>query len=258
VFQMFAHGIMTALFFSSVGYIYDRTHTKAIAELGGLSKTMPRAASFFIIAGNTTALGQYRLSHKNQGHLYLAPHLETGLFVGVGLSIFIFLLRSMRPIFVEVSRHEDGTLRDAEEHHLAVAQEISVFRFDMPLYFANAGYLEDMVLDSIAKKPELKYVILDMEPITIIDATGEEVLHALTTRLRNIGIDLLISRTKHHVQDVFDESGFTELLGKGNFFRTRNAAITFALNNLGIKDFEESPLNPDMSGYARGMTDRTI
>jgi SulP family sulfate permease len=128
----------------------------------------------------------------------------------------------------------------------------------MPLYFANAGYLEDMVLESIAKKPDLKYVILDMEPITIIDATGEEVLHALTTRLRDIGIDLLISRTKHQVQDVFDESGFTELLGKGNFFRTRNAAITFALNNLGIRNFEESPLNPDMSGYARGMTDRTI
>ena len=53
VFQMFAHGIMTALFFSSVGYIYDRTHTKAIAELGGLSRIMPRAASFFIIAALT-------------------------------------------------------------------------------------------------------------------------------------------------------------------------------------------------------------
>mgnify|MGYP003563222413 CR=1 FL=1 len=53
VFQMFAHGIMTALFFSSVGYIYDRTHTKAIAELGGLSHIMPRAASFFIIAALT-------------------------------------------------------------------------------------------------------------------------------------------------------------------------------------------------------------
>jgi len=50
VFQMFAHGIMTALFFSSVGYIYDKTHTKAIPELGGLSRTMPRAATFFIIA----------------------------------------------------------------------------------------------------------------------------------------------------------------------------------------------------------------
>lgn len=50
---MFAHGIMTALFFSSVGYIYDKTHTKAIAELGGLSRIMPRAASFFIIAALT-------------------------------------------------------------------------------------------------------------------------------------------------------------------------------------------------------------
>ncbi len=50
VFQMFAHGVMTALLFSSVGYIYDRTHTKAIAELGGLSRTMPVASAYFIVA----------------------------------------------------------------------------------------------------------------------------------------------------------------------------------------------------------------
>jgi len=53
VFQMFAHGIMTALFFSAVGYIYDRTHTKAIAELGGLSRTMPKAAGFLVVAALT-------------------------------------------------------------------------------------------------------------------------------------------------------------------------------------------------------------
>lgn len=50
VFQMFAHGIMTALLFSSVGYIYDRTHTKEISELGGLASTMPMASSYFIVA----------------------------------------------------------------------------------------------------------------------------------------------------------------------------------------------------------------
>ena len=50
VFQMFAHGVMTALFFSAVGYIYDRTHTKMIPELGGLSKTMPIASGYFILA----------------------------------------------------------------------------------------------------------------------------------------------------------------------------------------------------------------
>ena len=50
VFQMFAHGIMTALFFSAVGYIYDRTHTRDIHELGGFCKIMPVASAFFITA----------------------------------------------------------------------------------------------------------------------------------------------------------------------------------------------------------------
>ena len=50
VFQMFAHGVMTALFFSSVGYIYDKTHTKIIGELGGLSQIMPVASTYFIVA----------------------------------------------------------------------------------------------------------------------------------------------------------------------------------------------------------------
>lgn len=51
VFQMFAHGIMTALFFSTVGYIYDKAHSKTIADFGGLGSQMPRAVSIFIIAG---------------------------------------------------------------------------------------------------------------------------------------------------------------------------------------------------------------
>jgi len=49
VFQMFAHGIMTALLFSSVGYFHDRTETKLIPELGGMSRTMPVASGFFIV-----------------------------------------------------------------------------------------------------------------------------------------------------------------------------------------------------------------
>jgi NADH-quinone oxidoreductase subunit M len=49
VFQMFSHGIMTALLFSSAGYVHDRTETKLIPELGGLSKIMPVASGYFII-----------------------------------------------------------------------------------------------------------------------------------------------------------------------------------------------------------------
>jgi len=50
VFQMFAHGVMTALFFSSVGFIYEQTHDRDIRNFGGLSKQVPIAAGFFIVA----------------------------------------------------------------------------------------------------------------------------------------------------------------------------------------------------------------
>jgi NADH-quinone oxidoreductase subunit M len=49
--QMFSHGVMTALFFSIVGMVYDRTHTRDIARLGGLFKQMPWAGVGFIIGG---------------------------------------------------------------------------------------------------------------------------------------------------------------------------------------------------------------
>lgn len=49
--QMFAHGVMTALFFACVGMIYDRAHTRMIPELGGMMKKMPWVGVAFIIAG---------------------------------------------------------------------------------------------------------------------------------------------------------------------------------------------------------------
>jgi len=50
VFQMFAHGIMTALFFSAVGFIYDQTHDRDIRHFGGLTSQVPVASSMFIVA----------------------------------------------------------------------------------------------------------------------------------------------------------------------------------------------------------------
>ena len=49
--QMFSHGVMTALFFSVVGMVYDRAHTRDIPKLGGLVRKMPWAAIGFIVGG---------------------------------------------------------------------------------------------------------------------------------------------------------------------------------------------------------------
>jgi NADH-quinone oxidoreductase subunit M len=51
VYQMFAHGIMTGLFFALVGLVYERAHTRHVPSMGGFGKTMPAVAVFFTIAG---------------------------------------------------------------------------------------------------------------------------------------------------------------------------------------------------------------
>jgi NADH-quinone oxidoreductase subunit M len=51
VMQMVSHGLMTALFFACIGMIYDRTHTRQVAQLGGLLKVMPFISTVFVLAG---------------------------------------------------------------------------------------------------------------------------------------------------------------------------------------------------------------
>jgi NADH-quinone oxidoreductase subunit M len=51
VMQMVSHGLMTALFFAAIGMIYDRTHTRMAAQLGGLLKIMPFISTVFVLAG---------------------------------------------------------------------------------------------------------------------------------------------------------------------------------------------------------------
>ena len=50
IYQMFAHGLMTGLFFALVGIIYDRAHSRQIFEMGGFAKKMPAVAVFFTLA----------------------------------------------------------------------------------------------------------------------------------------------------------------------------------------------------------------
>ncbi|MCU7946067.1 MAG: SulP family inorganic anion transporter, partial [Candidatus Thiodiazotropha sp. (ex Cardiolucina cf. quadrata)] len=71
--------------------------------------------------------------------LLFAPHLDKGIIVGVLLSLGLFLWRTMRPRFAQLSRYKDGTMRDIRVRHLDTSPVISVVRFDGSLYFASAG-----------------------------------------------------------------------------------------------------------------------
>ena len=165
--------------------------------------------------------------------LFFAPHLEKGIMTGVLLSLGLFLYRTMTPRFVEVGRHEDGSLRSAELFNLVTSDTVSVFRYDGDLYFANAGYLEGKVLNNLAQKPDLKVMILDFESVDLVDSTGEETLTRIVERMEAAGIELYIARAKRSMIDAFSRSGLLDRIGKERFFRERTIAARYAKEKFG-------------------------
>ena len=165
--------------------------------------------------------------------LITAPHLENGVMIGVIMSLGLYLYRTMNPQFVEVGRHEDGTLREVDLFDLKTSDTVSVYRYDGDLYFANTGYLEGKILNYVAEKPSLKVVILDLEAVDQVDATGEEMLSNLADRFMTAGIEFYIARAKKQVLDAFERSGLYRKIGEERFTRERTQAAKIAKEKLG-------------------------
>jgi SulP family sulfate permease len=149
----------------------------------------------------------------------------------------------MRPRIAILSMRADGNFGDAEVNNLETCPNISMIRFDGPLFFANTGYFEEKVLERVAIKPELKFIIIDAEGINEIDATGEEMLHQLAVRLNGLGIEFLFCRTKKQVMDVFRRTGFAGNDWIDHFHRNEREAINFAWERLENHDKSCCPLN---------------
>ena len=103
VLQMFSHGIMTALFFATVGIIYEKTHTRDITVLGGLAKRMGITVSFFAVAG-MASLGLPGLSGFVAEILIFIgvfkEYLPLGVLAVVGAAITaVYILRLLARAF---------------------------------------------------------------------------------------------------------------------------------------------------------------
>ncbi len=157
--------------------------------------------------------------------LAFAPHLDKGIFIGIGLSVAVFLYKSMRPTVASLSRHTDRALRCKDTHQLAECRYIAAVRFDGPLFFANANYLEEKVLEITRSKPDLRHVLLVANGISDIDASGEEALSLLISRLRSGGVDISLSGVTETVMEVLIRTHLREKIGDGHIFPTQNIAL---------------------------------
>ncbi len=157
--------------------------------------------------------------------LAFAPHLDKGIVLGVLLSLGVFLYKSMRPTVAVLSRHEDDSLRAALIHGLKECTYIDVVRFDGPLFFANATYLEDQINERLLAKPDLRHIVIVSNAISDIDASGEETLSLLVDRVRSAGIEISFSGVNEAVMAVLERTHLIERIGRDRFFPTMDRAI---------------------------------
>jgi NADH-quinone oxidoreductase subunit M len=146
VFQMFAHGIMTALFFSAIGYIYERTHTKMIPELGGLSRIMPVASGYFILAALTAVGVPCLASFWGELMVFIAAfkvYPIGGVFAVGGLVLSaLFMLRVVQRAFY-------GPPNDKFAHLADVSFGLGIPRMILAAVIVLFGLLPSILFDVI-------------------------------------------------------------------------------------------------------------
>ena len=116
VLQMFAHGVMTALFFALVGVVYDQAHTREIGIFGGLVRRMPWFVGFFAVAG-LASLGLPGLSGFIAELLVFIGAFQSypiiGVFCVIGVALTAtYILRLMAKAFFGPPNPAWSHLRD--------------------------------------------------------------------------------------------------------------------------------------------------
>ena len=158
--------------------------------------------------------------------LTLGFGVEIGVTSGVVLSIGLFLYRTSRPHIAEVGLVPDTQhFRNINRHKVVTDPSVLTIRIDESLYFANARFLEDFLLDRVVGDKKLKHVILMCSAINEIDLSALESLEAINHRLDEMGIVLHLSEVKGPVMDRLKCAHFLEEL-TGKVFLSQYEAIT--------------------------------
>jgi len=151
--------------------------------------------------------------------------VESGLVMGVLVSLALFLFRASRPHIATVG-WVPGTehFRNVLRHDVRVSPKLVCLRVDASLFFANARGVEDRINAEVAAHPDLEHVLLQCSAINDIDASALESLEAISSRLKDSGIALHLSEIKGPVMDKLNTTDFLQHL-PGQVFFTNFQAI---------------------------------
>ena len=161
-----------------------------------------------------------------------------GIVVAIVLSLGDFVRRAWRPYDAVLGRVRGRKgYHDVERHPEAVQiPGLFLFRFDAPLFFANAELFAERLATGIAAREDpIRWVVLAAEPITDVDTTGAEVLGRVLDELAGEGVTLALAEIKGPVKDALRGYGLCDRIGEDHLFPTLGTAISAYLRETGTE-----------------------
>lgn len=223
----------------------------------GLFRTLPSSALAAVVIASSLRLVEVRavarLARVRPGEFVLSMTalfgvaflgVIRGVAVAIGVALLSFIRRAWRPHTAELVRvrarkgyHDAG--RHPEGRRVP---GLVLYRFDAPLFFANADFFKEEVIRLVARAdPPARWVVVTAEPITDVDATAAEMLDELVSDLRQRGVVLRFAELKGVVRERLQAYGFVDKIGLDAFYPTIGEAVRSYVTTQGVPwvDWEE-------------------
>jgi high affinity sulfate transporter 1 len=206
----------------------------------GLLRSLPNPTLAAVVIAASLSLadipGTVRLWHQRRVEFMLSVTaflgvallgVLQGIAVAVGLSILNVFRRAWRPYQTTLGRVEG--MPGYHDRHLHPDAEalpgLVIFRFDAPLFFANARTFRDQIRRLAAADPRPRWIVIAAEPITDVDTTAADMLADLDEELNAAGVSLVFAELKDPVRQKLERYELIGPLNPDHFFPTLDAAL---------------------------------
>jgi high affinity sulfate transporter 1 len=229
-------GVLAILLIVGTGLVHD-------LPLSSLAAVVIVAVLGLIDIGAERRLRRWRRSEFLLSMIAFAGVAVLGVLWGVGtaiaLSLLDFIRRAWRPHDAVLGRVDNlKGYHDTERYPDARRiPGLVLYRFDAPLFFANADYFRERIR-ALARPGDARWIVVAAEPITDIDTTAGEILGGLTEELDASGIELAFAELKDPVRDRLRGYGMDR---DHRFFPTIGVAVATYLEETGVdwRDWED-------------------
>jgi high affinity sulfate transporter 1 len=234
-----------------------------IVALPGLFRDLPQPALAAVVITASLSLadlpGTIRLYRQRRTEflLSIAAFLGVallgvlpGIAIAVALSILNVFRRAWWPYETVLGR-VPGLEGYHDVHSYPQARHLDglvIYRFDAPLFFANAKTFRDEIRRLVRPDPTPMWIVVAAEPVTDVDTTAADVLYALDKELDAQGTTIVFAEMKDPVRRKIERYGLTSEIEPHHFFPTIESAVTAFRAQTGAEWSQDGPEGQAQSG----------